>query len=211
MSDRSVLLRVLLLAAAASLVVVPGATAQVPGHTVAIEIQDLPDMAESNGTQVAVPFSIHATVSGASPCLATSGSSYTITLDAEVVSSTGNSTTAYVNPKQVTIAGPVLVPAAGGNAERTEEALLVISPGPYAGDGLNATVKVTATFSGGNGGCPGGSTAASSAEAEVEAGFVPVPSSLFGGGRPPSQEMPGPGTVLLLAVLGAVVLVLRRK
>lgn len=205
MSSRSILFL-----AALALALVPAATAQAPAHTLTIEIQDLPESVESNGTQVAVPFSIRATVGGAAPCLVvSSGTQYTIDLEAEVVDSTGNSTRAQVNPRQVTIAGPVLLSAAG-QAERTEEAVLLVSPGPFSGSGLNATVKVIASFAGGNPGCTGtGATAASSAEATIDAGFQPVP-AIFGGDAP-GEEMPAPGAVLLMVALGALVVVLRRK
>lgn len=206
MSSRSLLF----LAALAALALLPSATAQAPTHSLTIEIQDLPASVESNGTQVAVPFTVHATIGGAAPCLvATGGTQYTIDLEAEVLNSTGNSTRAQVNPRQITIAGPVLL-SQSGQAERTEEAVLLISPGPYSGDGLNATVKVTASFAGGNSGCTGtGATAATSDEAEIDAGFEPVP-SLYGG-EGSGQEMPAPGAALLMAALGAVVVALRRK
>lgn len=207
MSSRSVLF----LAAVAALVASPAALAQgAPAHTLTIEIQDLPATVESNGTQIAVPFSVRATVGGAAPCLTTtSGTQYTIALDAELVNSTGNSTSVHVNPKQVTIAGPVLLPQ-GGSAERTEEAVLLINPGPYAGDMLNATVKVTASFAGGNPGCTGtGATASTSDEATIDAGFTPVP-WVFGA-EEAGKEMPAPGSVLLLAALGAVVIAMRRR
>ena len=206
MSSRSILF----LAALAAIALSPAALAQAPAHTLSVTIEELPESVESNGTQVAVPFQVHATVGGAAPCLTTtSGTQYTISLDAEVINSTGNSTSAHVNPKQITIAGPVLLPA-GGSAERTEEAVLLISPGPYSGDMLNATVKVTASFSGGNPGCTGtGATAASSDEATLSAGFTPVP-SIFGA-EDAGQEMPAPGAVLLMVALGAVVIALRRR
>ena len=207
MSSRSLLV----LAVFAALLAVPATTAQLPSHSLTIEIEDLPASVESNGTQVSVPFTVRATVGGASPCLTTtSGTEYTIDLAAEIVNSTGNNTFATVNPKQVTIAGPVLLSAAG-QAERTEGAVLTISPGPYSGDSLGALIKVTATFSGGNSGCSGtGSTAASEAEANVAASFEPVPSSVYGG-TGTGQEMPAPGAVLLMVALGAVVVALRRK
>lgn len=205
MSRRSVLF----LAALAAVALLPAAQGQA-AHTLTIEIQDLPGSVESNGTQVAIPFTVRATVAGAAPCITTTGGSqYTIALAAEVIDSTGNHTTANVNPREITIAGPVLLSAAG-SAERTEEALLLVSPGPYVGDSLNSTIQVTATFEGGNSGCAGTSaTAASSDEAQVDVGFEPVPSGF--GGEPAGQEMPGPGAVLLMAALGAAVLVLRRK
>jgi hypothetical protein len=206
MSRRSVLL----LAALAVLAAVPAASAQA-AHTLTIEIQDLPESAETNGTALVVPFSVHSTVAGAGPCLGASGTEYTITLSAEVVNSTGNHTTANVNPKQYTIAGPVLLPAAGGSAERTTEAQLTVFSGPYTGDMLNATVKVTASFAGGNPGCTGGqATASAEDEAVLRAGFEPVPAG-YGNGAAGGQAMPAPGAVLLMAALGAVVLVLRRK
>ena len=206
MSSRSILL----LAALAALAAVPAATAQA-AHTLTIEIQDLPEKAESNGTALVVPFSVHATVTGAGPCLSSTGTQYTITLSAEVANSTGNRTTAIVNPRQYTIAGPVLLPAAGGSAEKTQEAQLTVFPGPYADDGLNATVVVTATFEGGNPGCTGGqATAASEDSAEVQAGFTPVP-ALYGTGSGNGQAMPGPGAALLAVALAAVALVARRK
>lgn len=204
--------RPLLLAAAfAAVLALPAASAQA-SQSLAIEIRDLPATATSNGTMLAVPFTVHATVSGAAPCLSQAGqTSYVIDLDAKVTNTTGNATRAQVNPKQVTIAGPVLVPAAGGSAERTEGATLLVYPGPYAGEGLNASVTVTASFSGGNAGCTGTSTAAAQDTADLRAGFEPVPASVFGDDSGGGQEMPAPGAVLLLVALGAVVLVLRRK
>jgi hypothetical protein len=204
--------RPLLLAAAlAAVLALPAASAQA-SQSLAIEIRDLPATATSNGTALAVPFTVHATVSGAAPCLSQAGeTSYTITLDAKVTNSTGNATRAQVNPKQVTIAGPVLVPAAGGSAERTEGATLLVYPGPYAGDGLNASVTVTASFAGGNAGCTGTSTAAAQDTADLKAGFEPVPASVFGDDSGGGPAMPAPGAVVLMVALGAVVLVLRRK
>jgi hypothetical protein len=205
MSSRSILL----LAAVAAIVAFPSASAQ--GYTVSVEIQDLPATAESNGTALVVPFTVHATVAGATPCLSAGGSSYTILLDATVTNSTGNSTSAHVSPKQFTIAGPVLLPAAGGSAERTEEAQLTIYPGPYAADGLNTTIRVTATFEGGNPGCTGGmQTAAAEDTADIAAGFEPVP-ALYGNSPNNGQAMPGPGAVLVMAALAVVALIARRK
>lgn len=206
MSSRSVLF----LAVMAALVLAPSAQAQAPTHTLTIDIQDLPQAVESNGTQLAVPFTVHATITGAAPCLVTtSGTQYVIALSAEILDSTGNATHVQVNPKQVTIAGPVLL-SSTGQAERTEDALLLISPGPYAGDGLNTTVKVVASFAGGNPGCPGtDDTAPASDEATLEAGFEPVP-PVFGSTEE-GQEMPAPGVALLMAALAAIVVALRRK
>src|SRR5262245_42569864 len=107
MSARSVLF----LAALAAIALAPSATAQ-SRYTMTVAIQDLPETVRSDGAQVAVHFTVHATVAGAAPCVTTtSGSQYTIALDAEVVDSTGSATVAHVNPKQVTIAGPVLLSA----------------------------------------------------------------------------------------------------
>lgn len=206
MSPRSILL----LAALAAIVAAPSAMAQ-GGYTLTIEIQDLPASAESNGTALVVPFSVHASVAGAGPCLSQSGTSYTITLSAEVTNSTGNRTTAIVNPREYTMAGPTLLPVAGGDAERTQEAQLTVFPGPYADDGLNATVLVTASFAGGNPGCTGvGATAASEDSAEIRAGFTPVP-ALYGPGPRGGQAMPGPGAAVVLFALLAVAFVARRK
>lgn len=206
MSPRSILF----LAAVAALAAAPAATAQT-AHTVTIEIQDLPASAESNGTALIVGFTVHATVAGAGPCLSGSGTSYTITLSAEVTNSTGNRTTAVVNPKQYTMAGPTLLPAAGGSAEKTQEAQLTVFPGPYADDGLNATVLVTASFAGGNPGCQGGQAAAASEDtAELRAGFTPVP-ALYGTSPGNGQAMPGPGAVLVLFALLATAFFARRK
>ncbi|MHB1261863.1 MAG: hypothetical protein ACYC2H_09135 [Thermoplasmatota archaeon] len=206
MSSRSILF----LAAVAALVAAPAASAQA-APTLTIEIQDLPATAESNGTALVVPFTVHATVNSAGPCFSQAGSSYTITLDAEVLNSTGNSTSAHVSPKQYTIAGPVLLPVGGGNAEKTTEAQLTIYPGPYADAGLNATVKVTASFAGGNADCTGGQPAPASEDtAETKAGFTPVP-ALYGTSPGSGQAMPGSGAVLVMAALGAVVIAMRRK
>lgn len=206
MSPRSILF----LAALAALLAAPAATAQA-AHTVTIEIRDLPAHAESNGTALVVDFSVHATVAGAGPCLSASGTSYTIVLSAEVTNSTGNSTSVMVNPKQYTVQGPNLLPAAGGSAERTQQAQLTVFPGPYADDGLNATVVVTASFAGGNPGCTGGqATAAAEDSAEIKAGFTPVP-ALYGAQPGNGQAMPGPGPAVVLFALLAVALVARRK
>lgn len=204
------LLRSLLLAAFLAALALPAASAQAQ-QSLTVEIRDLPSSARSNGTLLAVPFTVHATVSGAAPCLSQSGqTSYTINLDATVTNSTGNATRANVNPRQVTMAGPVLLPAAGGSAERTEEATLLVSPGPYAGEGLNATITVTATFAGGNGGCTGTTTAAAEDSADLRAQFDPVP-AVFGDDGSGGQAMPGPGALLAVAAIGAVVVALRRK
>lgn len=208
MSSRSILFLAVVAAAVAA---VPTVSAQA-AHTLTIEIQDMPANATSNGTALVVPFTVHATVAGAGPCLSSSGqTTYTIQLEAEVTNSTGNSTTAHVSPKQYTIAGPVLLPVAGGNAERSMEAQLTVYPGPYADDGLNATVLVTATFAGGNPGCTGGqATAASEDSATLEANFEPVP-ALYGNSPNGGQAMPGPGAVVVLLALVAVAVVVRRK
>lgn len=206
MSSRSLLLVSLALLAAA-----PIASAQA-SQTLAIQIQDLPAMAKSNDTALAVPFTIHATVSGASPCLgaATSGSSYTIDLAAAVTNTTGgNITRAQVNPKQITIAGPVLVPAAGGNAERTEGVTLIVYPAPYSGAGLNGTIKVTASFAGGSGGCTGSTTAAAQDSKDIKVAFLPPQG--FGSSTAAGNNAPAPGALLLLAALAATVLVMRRR
>lgn len=190
----------------------PLAHAQAPGHTVSVAIGDLPASVLSNGTQAIVPFQVTATVSGAAPCLATGagGASYTIKLDAVLENSTGNNTFVYVNPKQVTIAGPVLLPAPGGSAQRTIEGTLVVNAGPYTGDFLNATVKILATFEGSNGGCTGVSPApASSDEASIRTDFEPVRG--FGDSARSGNEMPGPGAALTLLGLVALAAFTRRQ
>lgn len=198
-----------LLAALTLLLSASAALAQTPAYTVTVEIEDLPARGTSNGTELIVPFQVRASVAGASPCLSQQ-SSYTVTLDATVVNSTGNHTTAQVHPRQVTIAGPVLLPAVpGASAERTVPATLVVNAGPYASDALNATVLVTATFEGGSGGCPGASAAASSDEATLRADFEPVRG--FGNALAPGNEMPGPGLLALLVALVVVGIVLRRR
>jgi hypothetical protein len=203
------LLRSLLLAALLAALALPAASAQAQ-QTLTIEIRDLPATAQSNGTLLAIPFTVHATVSGAAPCLSQGGqTSYTIDL-AAAANSTGNATRAQVNPRQVTIAGPVLLPAGGGSAERTEGATLLVYPGPYAGSGLNASVTVTASFSGGNGGCVGSTTAPAQDTADVDAVFLPVPAG-FGDSAEGGQVMPGPGAILVMAAVAAVALALRRK
>lgn len=202
--------RLLLLAVLAGLALAPAASAQT-AHTVAIEIRNLPATAQSNGTALVVPFSVHATVAGAGPCLSASGTTYTISLAATVVNSTGNRTTVNVSPKQYTIAGPVLLPAGGGSAERTQEAQLTIYPGPYSGTGLNATVEVVASFAGGNPGCTGGQAAAAAEDSErIQAGFDPVP-PLYGSAEDDQQVMPGPGVAWLAMALALVAVARRRK
>lgn len=199
-----------LLAVVAAALLAPTALAQT-NHSVTIEIEDLPASGESNGTTLVVPFKVHAQVSGAPPCFSQSGaSSYTIDLAATVDNSTGNHTTAHVNPRQITIAGPVLLPATPtASAERTEEATLVVNAGPYGGDALNATITVTATFSGSSGGCTGVQPApASSDEATFGANFEPVRG--FGATETPGNEMPGLGATVLLLALVAVAMVARR-
>lgn len=209
MSSRSLLLVAVALLSAAA---VPAATAQAPGATLTVQIQDLPAMAMSNDTVLAVPFKVHATVNGASPCLgaASSGSQYTIDLSAAVVNATGgNISRAIVNPKQVTIAGPVLLPAAGGSAERTEGATLLVYPSPYSGAGLNATIKVTASFAGSNGGCTGQAASPAAQDSkELKASFAP-PQGF--GTTTGSANAPFPGAGVLLMALGLVAVALRRK
>lgn len=198
------LLSAILLAA----VLVPAVQAQEQAaYTVDVEIEDLPASRVSNTTQIVVPFNVTAAISGAAPCLGAlnSDSTFTITLAAAVTNTTGgNSSFAYVNPRQVTVAGPRFVPAAGGDIQREDEATLVVNAGPYSGDALNVTVLVTATFSGSNGGCTGVPNAApDSAEATFRANFQPVRG--FGGSASSGAEMPGPAfAFLLLALVGAV-------
>ncbi len=208
--------KLLLSALLVAVLVVPAIQAQVPGaapgYTLDVQITDLPASIASNGTQVSVPFNVTATISGASSCLgaANSGSFYTIELSAELVNSTGSSTFVNVNPRQHTIAGPVAVPSAGGGSTRKSPATLLVDAGPYSGDSLNATVKVTATFEGSNGGCTGTAPApADSDEATLRAGFTPA----IGYGEPADsgQKMPGAGLGLSLVALAAVVLLARRK
>ncbi len=201
-------LRSLLLAAAVAAALALPASAQ-NQQTLTIEIRELPATATSNGTLLAVPFEVHATITGAAPCLSQGPTSYTIDLDAQVTNTTGNATRAQVNPTQVTIAGPVLLPTGSGNAERSEGATLLVFPGPYAGAGLNASVTVTASFSG-ESPCTGTSTPAAEDTAEMRATFEPVP-PLYGGDGNGGQAMPGPGPVLLVAALAAVAVALRRK
>lgn len=199
----------LLLAVVAAALLVPSAEAQ--NHTVTIEIQGLPASGESNGTSLVVPFQVRATVGGAPPCFSQSGaSSYTIDLTATVTNSTGNYTTANVNPRQLTIAGPVLLPAVpGASAERTEDVTLVVNAGPYADDKLNATVQVTASFSGSSGGCTGTQPApAASDEATFRANFEPVRG--FGESQSSGAEMPGPALAFLLLALVAGFAIARR-
>lgn len=198
-----------LLAAVAVALLAPTALAQ--GHTVTVEIEDLPASGESNGTSLVVPFKVHATVSGAPPCFSQSGaSSYTIELAATVTNSTGSQTSASVNPRQITIAGPVLLPAVpGASAERTVDATLIVNSGPYAEDQLNATVRVTATFSGSSGGCTGVPPAEpASDEADFGANFEPVRG--FGASQSPGAQMPGPGFAAVLLALAGLAAAARR-
>jgi hypothetical protein len=206
MSSRSLLF----LVALAAVVVAPAASAQT-APTLTIEIQDLPATAASNGTALIVNFTVQANVASAAPCFSQAGSSYTITLAAEVLNSTGNSTMAIVNPKQYTIAGPNLLPGGAGSGQRTTEAQLTVFPGPYAEDRLNATVQVTASFAGGASGCTGSGAIESTEDtAELQASFEPVP-AVYGNAEGTGQAMPGPGAVLLMVALGAVAILSRRK
>lgn len=204
--------KILLVALVLGVAFIPFVQAQAPAHTVSVSISDLPATIQSNGTQVAVPFTVTAAVSGASPCLATgaAGATYTVKLDAMLIDSTGNSTFVYVNPKQVTIAGPVLLPAPGGSAARKIDGTLVVSAGPYTGDFLNATVKVLATFEGSSGNCAGTNAAApSSAEGILRADFQPVRG--FGSDTTRGNEMPGPALAFLLIALVALVAARRQS
>lgn len=193
---------------------VPAGAAQ-RNHTVEVEILELPAAGMTNGTSLVVPFKVHATVNGAPPCLNQDGeATYTITLDAEVLGTSGNdrnATTAHVNPRQVTIAAPILLPAASGaRAERTEDATLVVNAAPYSGSLLNATVRVTAAFVSSNGGCTGLEPApAASEQADFRAAFEPVPAG-FGDPQARGNELPGPGLALTLLALAAVAMVARR-
>jgi hypothetical protein len=197
----------LLAALVAAALFAPSALAQ--NQTVTVEIQDLPASGLSNETALIVPFKVHATVGGG-PCVTgNTASSYTISLAATVTDSTGNSTTANVNPRQVTIAGPVLLPAApGASAERTEDAVLVVNAGPYSGDSLNATVHITATFAGSSGGCTGTTAPAASDQADFQANFEPAVG--FGEPADNGQKLPGVGLGLTLIALAGLVLLVRR-
>jgi hypothetical protein len=201
--------KLLLSAIVLAVLFAPSAVAQ--AQTVTVEIQDLPASGMSNGTSIVVPFKVHATISDAPACISQSqGSTYTFDLTAVVVDSTGNSTTANVNPRQITIAGPVLLPPIpGASAERTEDATLVVNSGPYSGDALNATVRVTAEFASSNGGCTGATAAAATSdEADFQANFEPVRG--FGDADKSGNEMPGPAFTVLLLALVAIAMVARR-
>lgn len=196
--------KVLLLVSLALLATVPAVSGQ--GHTVDIEIEDLPASVRSNGTSAVLQFNVTATVAGAAPCLAapTASAQYTIVLTANVVNSSGNHTSANVNPRSTTIAGPVLLPVTGGNGFRTIPATLIINAGPYMQDSLNSTVKVTAAMVEGNGGCTGVPAAQSDVDEQtVQASFEPVRG--FGAADTPGNEMPGPAAGLLLVALVALV------
>lgn len=201
--------KLFLSALALALLLVPAVQAQ--SHTVAVAISDLPATVLSNGTQAIVPFKVTATISGAAPCLTTGagGATYTLDLDATLISSTGNSTSVFVNPAQATIAGPVAL-SPTGSGERVVDGTLVVNAGPYPGDFLNATVKVVATFAGSNGGCTGVPAApASSDEATVRADFEPVRG--FGSPASGGNEMPGPAAALMMLALVGLVALLRKN
>lgn len=208
--------KLLFSALALALLLVPATQAQQQAaYTVTVEIQDLPAAVTSNGTQMSIPFTVHSTVSGSSPCLAAanSGASFTITLSATITNITGdgNSSTAHVNPVQHTIAGPVLLPAAGGSAERTAEGTLVINAGPYSGDFLNVTVEVKASFAGSNGGCTGVPAAAPAEDTATVVGhFEPVPDE-YGDAIDNGQKLPAVGLGLTLVGLALLVGIVRRK
>lgn len=196
---------------ALALLLTPAVMGQGTTHNVAIAIEDLPATVRSNGTQVAVAFNVTAVVSGAPPCVASPGaSSYTILLSSDVTNSTGTQTASNVNPRQTTIAGPVLIPVTGGNGLRRIPATLVIQAGPYTGDSLNATVKVTATMTESSGGCAGlGSATFNTAEDSVDASFEPVRG--FGAPASQGQQMPGAGFALIALALAAVAVLRRRQ
>ncbi|MEK6975510.1 MAG: hypothetical protein AABY18_04115 [Candidatus Thermoplasmatota archaeon] len=203
--------KLLLSALVLAVVFAPSAVAQ--AQTVTIEILDLAPSGLTNGTSLIEEFKVHATISNAPACISQAqGSSYTFDLTAIVSNSTGNSTTAQVNPRQITIAGPVLLPPiVDASAERTEDVTLVVNAGPYSGDALNTTVKVVASFAGGNGGCTGATAAAAdSAEAEFQANFLPVRG--FGTTETSGNELPGPAfTFTLLALVGIAAIVRRNR
>lgn len=206
--------KLLLSAIVLAVIIAPTGIAQ-QNHTIEVEILELPASGMTNGTSLVVPFKVHATVNGAPPCLNQDGeATYTIALAAEVTDTTGNdgnATTANVNPRQITIAAPILLPSVGGaRAERTEDATLVVNAAPYTGDLLNATVRVTATFVSSNGGCTGLDPApAASAQEDFRAGFEPVPAG-FGDGDERGNELPGPAFALTLLALVALAMVVRR-
>ena len=207
--------KLLLSAIALVVLLAPTGVAQTPTHTVTVEIQDLAASGMTNGTSLVVPFKVHAEVAGAPPCLNQDGeATYTIELDAEVTDTTGNdnnATAAHVNPRQVTIAAPVLLPAVGGGAraERTEDATLVINAAPFTGDLLNATVHITATFVSSNGGCTGvGAAPAASDEADFQATFEPVQG--FGNTETRGTELPGPAVAVTMLALVALAMIVRR-
>lgn len=206
--------KLLLSAIALAVLLVPSGVAQsAPTHTVTVDIQELAASGMTNGTSLVVPFKVHAAVTGAPPCLNQDGeATYTIELDAEVTGTTGNddnATAAHVNPRQVTIAAPILLPSAGTRAERTEDATLVVNAAPFSGDLLNATVHITATFVSSNGGCTGvGAAPASSDEADFQATFEPAQG--FGDTETRGNELPGPAVALTMLALVALAMIVRR-
>lgn len=205
--------KLLLSALMLAFLLVPAAQGQQQAaYTVDVEITDLPASATTNGTVLTIPFNVTANVSGAAPCLgaASSGTTFTITLSAELVNSTGSSTFVNVNPKQHTIAGPVLLPASASSGARKSPATLLVDAGPYSGDSLNATVKVTASFAGSNGGCTGVPSASpDSDEATFQGNFEPTVG--YGAPADTGQKMPGVGLGLTLVALAALALVARRS
>jgi hypothetical protein len=204
--------KLLLSALMLAVVFLPAVQAQgQANYSVDVKIVDLPAQRTTNGTQMSIPFNVTAEVTAAAPCLASpaAGTSYTITLSAVLVNSTGNNTFVNVNPRSHTIAGPVLIPVTGGNGVKKSPATLVVDAGAYEGDMLNATVKITASFAAQNGGCTGITTASDSDEKTFKANFEPVTG--YGETVDDGQKLPGAGLGLTLVALAGLVLVLRRK
>ena len=191
----------LALLALGALLVLPAASAQLPAHSLAVSIDGLPATSTINGTLMALPFTVQASVTGNSPCLATGGSTYTFTLTAEVVNSTGNSTTVQVSPATFTVSGPSTLP---GAVSRTSAGTLLVNPGPYVGQNLTAEIRLTAASAGGNPGCTGVSgTAAVETTADVTAVFLPAEG--YGTPATDGQEMPALPVAFLLVALAALV------
>lgn len=198
----------LALLALGALLILPATEAQVlPAHTLSVSIDGLPATASTNGTLLALPFTVQASITGNSPCVATSATSYTFNVAAEVLNSTGNATKVQVAPATFTVSGPNTAP---GSVSRTSAATLLLDPGTYADEWLNATVLVTVSSPGGNPGCTGSAaTAAAEAMHQFTASFFPPQG--YGSNGPVGQEMPGLPAPMLLLGLAAAVAMLRRK
>ncbi len=176
----------------------PAALAQAE-RSITLSFVDLPTTATTNDTVLALPFTVHAVITGPA-CPSLMGASYDVTLSATVTNSSQNGTTVVVNPASVTFRGSTL-PVSSMPTNRDAAATLLVYSN-FTGMPVNATVHVTASFAGGPAGCAQTDTPAAEANQDVKGTFL-VPEG-YSSSAPAGTDMPALPLVALLAVLAVV-------